>query len=118
MGLGLDAPAARPRVTRDVGGEEGTRRYSQDAASPNRAREAHARGQAGLLSRATGAGKRHAVRNLTGPPYPKAPGFTHTPSRRPNTLIASWNETPCLLRFAASFLGSHWKLAAISSTAG
>lgn len=64
VGLGLEAPAARPLVTRYAGGEEGTRRYYQDAAV-RAVLEKLARGdKRALLSLATGAGKTRIAVNL------------------------------------------------------
>ena len=64
VGFGLDAPAARPLVTRYAGGEEGTRRYYQDAAV-RAVLEKLARGdKRALLSLATGAGKTRIAVNL------------------------------------------------------
>jgi len=64
QGFKLDAPAARPLVTRYAGGEEGTRRYYQDAAV-RAVLEKLARGEKrALLSLATGAGKTRIAVNL------------------------------------------------------
>lgn len=63
-GFSLDAPSARPLVTRYAGGEEGTRRYYQDAAV-RAVLEKLARGETrALLSLATGAGKTRIAVNL------------------------------------------------------
>lgn len=64
MGFSLDAPSARPLVTRYAGGEEGTRRYYQDAAV-RAVLEKLASGETrALLSLATGAGKTRIAVNL------------------------------------------------------
>ena len=64
MGFSLEAPEARPLVTRYAGGEEGTRRYYQDAAV-RAVLEKLARGEKrALLSLATGAGKTRIAVNL------------------------------------------------------
>ena len=64
MGFSLAAPEARPLVTRYAGGEEGTRRYYQDAAV-RAVLEKLARGEKrALLSLATGAGKTRIAVNL------------------------------------------------------
>ena len=64
VGFSLDAPSARPLVTRYAGGEEGTRRYYQDAAV-RAVLEKLARGETrALLSLATGAGKTRIAVNL------------------------------------------------------
>lgn len=64
VGFSLDAPAARPLVTRYAGGEEGARRYYQDAAV-RAVLEKLARGETrALLSLATGAGKTRIAVNL------------------------------------------------------
>jgi len=64
VGFSLGGPAARPLVTRYAGGEEGTRRYYQDAAV-RAVLEKLARGEKrALLSLATGAGKTRIAVNL------------------------------------------------------
>jgi hypothetical protein len=64
VGFSLDDAAARPLVTRYSGGEEGTRRYYQDAAV-RAVLEKLARGdKRALLSLATGAGKTRIAVNL------------------------------------------------------
>jgi type I restriction enzyme, R subunit len=64
QGFSLASPAARPLVTRYAGGEEGTRRYYQDAAV-RAVLEKLARGEKrALLSLATGAGKTRIAVNL------------------------------------------------------
>ncbi|MGH7315959.1 MAG: DEAD/DEAH box helicase family protein, partial [Candidatus Rokuibacteriota bacterium] len=64
VGFSLEARAARPLVTRYAGGEEGTRRYYQDAAV-RAVLEKLARGEKrALLSLATGAGKTRIAVNL------------------------------------------------------
>ena len=64
MGFSLAAPQARPLITRYAGGEEGTRRYYQDAAV-RAVLEKLARGEKrALLSLATGAGKTFIAVNL------------------------------------------------------
>jgi type I restriction enzyme R subunit len=64
VGFSLDDAAARPLVTRYSGGEEGARRYYQDAAV-RAVLEKLARGEKrALLSLATGAGKTRIAVNL------------------------------------------------------
>jgi len=64
MGFSLEEPPARPLITRYAGGEEGTRRYYQDAAV-RAVLEKLARGEKrALLSLATGAGKTRIAVNL------------------------------------------------------
>ena len=64
MGFSLEEPRARPLITRYAGGEEGTRRYYQDAAV-RAVLEKLARGEKrALLSLATGAGKTRIAVNL------------------------------------------------------
>ncbi len=64
MGFSLDVPLALPLLTRYAGGEEGARRYYQDAAL-RAVLEKLARGEKrALLSLATGAGKTRIAVNL------------------------------------------------------
>jgi type I restriction enzyme R subunit len=64
MGFRLEEPRARPLITRYAGGEEGARRYYQDAAV-RAVLEKLARGEKrALLSLATGAGKTRIAVNL------------------------------------------------------